>query len=299
MSRIRSIHPGLWTDDGFMALTPLARLLAIGLWNEAYDDGVFVWKPLTLKARIFPADAVDVPALLEELLAGNFIKKTSHDDRPIGLIRNFRVYQRPKKPNSSGMLSELDAEYVGLVPHQFPTGSENSPQMEEGGGRGEEEKDDNEPRAPLLDPAPALFDEVWLAFPRNPTSSEARARQQFETLGPQEQRALLPAAKDFSSWFEKDREARQRSPEDAQRFAPHLSTWIATGQWKEPPPGTGREPRADLVVLTAGDPDFVAVEALRGRKLFVGSPLGRVTLERTEVERARRHALTEAGDGAR
>ena len=68
MSRIRSIHPGLWTDDSFMSLSAFARLLYIGLLNEAWDDGVFEWKPLTIKARIFPVDSVDVPALLDELV---------------------------------------------------------------------------------------------------------------------------------------------------------------------------------------------------------------------------------------
>lgn len=142
MARIRSIHPGIWTDEGFMALSAHARLLLIGLWNEAFDDGVFEWKPLTLKARIFPVDAVIVDDLLAEVEAVGFIRPAYSPDgeKRIGLIRNFQRFQRPKKPNSSGMLPDEWREYVGLkgdssepVPNQFRTSGEKSPQMEDGG----------------------------------------------------------------------------------------------------------------------------------------------------------------------
>jgi hypothetical protein len=144
MSRIRSIHPGLWTDDAFMALSAHARLLIIGIWTESFDDGVFEWKPLTLKARIFPVDAIDVPTLLDELAAGGFIRREEVGGRQVGLVRNFRQFQRPKKPNSSGLLKPEWETYVGKsaasgepVPNQSDTGGEKSPQMEDGGGRGE------------------------------------------------------------------------------------------------------------------------------------------------------------------
>lgn len=150
MARIRSIHPGIWTDEAFMSLSAYARLLLIGIWTEAFDDGVFDWKPLTLKARIFPVDAVDVNELLLELFHANLIARLeSHPKKP-GIIRNFQRYQRPKKPNSSGMLSEEWLDYVGAkapdepsdddssepVRNQFGTGSEKYAQMEDGGGKG-------------------------------------------------------------------------------------------------------------------------------------------------------------------
>ena len=58
-----------------MTASAHARLLIIGLWCEAHDDGVFEWKPLTLKVRLTPADAVDVAALLDELLRLNFVRR--------------------------------------------------------------------------------------------------------------------------------------------------------------------------------------------------------------------------------
>ncbi|WP_221125745.1 hypothetical protein [Rhizobium bangladeshense] len=149
MSRIRSIHPGIWTDEAFMSLSAYGRLLLMGIWTEAFDDGVFEWKPLTLKARIFPVDMVDVNDLLAELVNQNLISRLeSHPKRP-GIIRNFQRYQRPKKPNSSGMLPDEWLDYVGAkappeapdddssepVPNRYGTSSEKPPQMEDGGWR--------------------------------------------------------------------------------------------------------------------------------------------------------------------
>lgn len=160
MSRIRSIHPGIWTDDAFMSLSAYGRLLLMGIWTEAFDDGVFDWKPLTLKARIFPVDNVDVNELLLDLVnAGCISRLESHPKKP-GVIRNFQRYQRPKKPNSSGMLPAEWLEYVGAkanpepldedgsepVPHQYGTGSEKSPQMEDGGWRMEKDQIEKETR---------------------------------------------------------------------------------------------------------------------------------------------------------
>jgi hypothetical protein len=142
MSRIRSVHPGLFTDESFMSASAHARLLMIGLWVEAWDDGVFEWKSLTLKAKLFPVDNVDVGALLAELTALNVVRQFHAGGKTFGAIRNFRKFQRPKKPNSSKVLPADLEPYVGelettpeLVPNHSPTGGENPPQMEDGGGR--------------------------------------------------------------------------------------------------------------------------------------------------------------------
>lgn len=137
MARIRSIHPGLFTDEAFMTASTSARLLIVGIWTEAWDDGVFEWKPVSLKARLFPADNVNIASLLSELSDLNFIREFSVGDRKYGAIRNFRKFQRPKKPNSSDVLPDELRIYVAIdsvssppVTHQFGSGSENPPQME-------------------------------------------------------------------------------------------------------------------------------------------------------------------------
>lgn len=106
-----------------------ARLLFLGLETEAFDDGVFVYQPVTLKARIFPADSIDVNELLEELEGLDMIRRFESGGRQYGVIWDFLRRQRPKKPNSSNIPlgSEL-ATFVGTTGRQQSgTGSEPAP----------------------------------------------------------------------------------------------------------------------------------------------------------------------------
>lgn len=110
MARIRSIHPGLFTDDAIMEASLAARWLLLGILTECDDQGAFQWKPATLKARIMPNDQVDVAALLDELVALKWLRSFEHEGGKFGVVRNFCKFQRPKKPNA-----------VYFVPDQFRT----------------------------------------------------------------------------------------------------------------------------------------------------------------------------------
>lgn len=148
MARIRSVHPGLFTDEAFVSVSMAARLLLIGLWTESDDNGVFEWNPVKLKMRIFPADDANVAGLLIELKSVNAIEDFEYG-KIYGAIRNFRKYQRPKSPKAIHPIPEYIKEYVGLVPQngeaepderpQFPQNGEIPPQMEDGGDKMEEE----------------------------------------------------------------------------------------------------------------------------------------------------------------
>jgi hypothetical protein len=128
MARIRSIHPGLFADEAFVSCSPYARLLAIGLWTEADDHGLFDWKPLTLKMRIFPADGVLVDDLLAELETANVVQRIILNGRRYGLVRSFCRYQRPRRPSYRLPIPTEYWNYIGLnpdgsVPNHGSTGS--------------------------------------------------------------------------------------------------------------------------------------------------------------------------------
>jgi hypothetical protein len=169
MSRIRSIHPGFFTDEDLVSVSVSARLLFLGLGVEADDKGMFEWKPLTIKMRIFPADNVDVPALLGELVGANAICPYEIDGRKFGAIRNFRKFQRPKTPNDIHPSTADIRNYVGLPDansEPFPRKGEKAPQMEDGGGKMEVGKSDADasaaaPATPVepVDPEKVMFDQ--------------------------------------------------------------------------------------------------------------------------------------------
>ncbi|MCE2579563.1 HNH endonuclease [Komagataeibacter sp. FNDCR1] len=114
MARIRSIHPGLWTDEDFVSMSMEARILYIGIWSESDDQGAFAWKPRTLKARILPGDNVDAVALLQEMIDAGLVRQSEDEGSPIGLLKNFCKWQRPKKPTLFFSIPEEMRSFVGL-----------------------------------------------------------------------------------------------------------------------------------------------------------------------------------------
>ena len=260
MARIRSIHPGLFTDEAFMELTvecPLAAPLLMGLWCEADDNGAFAWKPLTLKARCLPATDLRIEPLLERLVQGRFVKRFEIAGSAIGVVRNFGKFQRPKKPKAIHAVSEEMRAYAGFgaadapedsseaeddggsepVPNRYGTGSELCPQREEGGGKREEI--DSPPPPPAEARAPDRsegkgFAELTgarvVAFPvRDPFEAEARllaagldlaGAADFQALGP-----LLSSGgagrADVLAAIEDARRAGERAPR----------SWSGLGGW--------------------------------------------------------------------
>lgn len=159
MSRIRSVHPGLFTDRVFARLSADAALFLIGLWTEADDQGIFRWEPFELRLRLRAGKDGDTEPLLEELEAGNCIRSYEIRGHKYGAIRNFRKFQRPKSPSATHPITDKWRRYVGLLqpisemdgdnhtpptpngeteehqPSSFPQNGEISPQMEDGGCR--------------------------------------------------------------------------------------------------------------------------------------------------------------------
>jgi hypothetical protein len=113
MARIRSIHPGIWTDEDFVEMSAHARLFLFGLWNEADDFGVLEWRPTKLKMRLAPADVIDAAGLMDEIRASGFIEKIEREGKTYAVIKNFRKWQRPKNP--SAPLIEIDGEIEGII----------------------------------------------------------------------------------------------------------------------------------------------------------------------------------------
>jgi hypothetical protein len=114
MARIRSIHPGFWTDEAVVSVSRDARLFFIGLWNQCDDKGVFEWKPVALRLRIFPADPIDVVPLLDELAGVDLIRRFEAEGRWYGVVRKFVTYQRPKKRNDLYPLQQELRLFSGL-----------------------------------------------------------------------------------------------------------------------------------------------------------------------------------------
>jgi len=97
-----------------------------------------------------------------------------------------------------------------------------------------EPREENNPPAHSEPGASAggLFDRVWEAFPRNPTSPEAEARRRFARLKAKDQVLVFAAAERYAKWFAADCTRRKRTVDAGLAFVPHLSTWLETAGWR-------------------------------------------------------------------
>ena len=81
MARARNIKPGFFTNEDLVELDFATRLLFAGLWTVADREGRLQDRPKKIKIDVFPADNLDIDAMLQAL----------HDRKPIhrgGLVHH-------------------------------------------------------------------------------------------------------------------------------------------------------------------------------------------------------------------
>lgn len=98
MAKIRSIKPSFWEDEKIGSLPVEARLLFIGTWSLADDNGVLRGSPAYLRSQIYPYDeavtAADVRRWIELLTAERMLVPFTHRGEHYLLVRRFRDHQK-------------------------------------------------------------------------------------------------------------------------------------------------------------------------------------------------------------
>lgn len=100
MARIRTIKPEFWSSEQIMDLSPMARLLFIGLWNFCDDGGNHPASAKTLKAEVFPSDDItstDVQRLLDELSSNSLIVTYSSNSKDFWHVNGWK-HQKIDRP---------------------------------------------------------------------------------------------------------------------------------------------------------------------------------------------------------
>ena len=111
MARNRMIKKEFWTSEQIMNLPIEARLLFIGMWNQADDEGILKNSPMQLKAQIFPCDmeiTIDtVNSYLAQIKQQKLIvfnEKTEKEDQDLIRIRKWSQHQQINKPTPTKYL---------------------------------------------------------------------------------------------------------------------------------------------------------------------------------------------------
>lgn len=139
MARQRFIWPDLWTDPGIGVLAPLERLLFIGLFSLADDEGRIDGSPAYLKAAVFPYDPFTVEEV-ETLRNGlvdrlpNVVLYQTGSEQVIALARwsdhQKPKYARPSKfppPPGKPRKQRVSKADSGKPPGKLPEDSGNVP----------------------------------------------------------------------------------------------------------------------------------------------------------------------------
>jgi len=103
VARIRTIKPEFFLHDRLAELSPLHRLLFVGLWTQADRDGRLKDRPRRIKVAVLPYDDADVDAMLDDLHRGGFLVRYAVDGDQFIEITGFSKHQsvNVKEPKST------------------------------------------------------------------------------------------------------------------------------------------------------------------------------------------------------
>ena len=94
MARTRSIKPSFFKNEYLAECEPMARLLFVGLWTLADSQGRMEFRPLRIKAELFPYENCDILGLLKQLADRGFVRAYESGDMKVLEIPTFGEHQR-------------------------------------------------------------------------------------------------------------------------------------------------------------------------------------------------------------
>ncbi len=219
--RQRMVSPSFFVDEGLVTVSPMARLLFIGLWCIADREGRLEDRPIRLKMMLFPCDECDVSELLDELVRVGVIIRYVVGSQPLVQVENFTKHQHP---HHREMPSELPP-CMDVKPRAFAHGTDKSREKARH-GPSESESESEYIERPLSEkPARTVaystsFLEFYAAYPRK--VAKADAAKAWKRLTDDDRKAATAGVQSFA--FDK---------RDDGRFIPHPSTWLNQRRWED------------------------------------------------------------------
>lgn len=110
MARARNIKPGFFTNEDLVELTFATRLLFAGLWTLADREGRLEDRPKKIKIGVFPADDVNVDAMLQELHDAKFVQRYEVNGVRYVKITNWYKHQNPHHTEKPSVIPDANGE---------------------------------------------------------------------------------------------------------------------------------------------------------------------------------------------
>jgi len=118
MPRQRVLKPEIWTDEGFIELSPQAKLLFIGLISHADDEGRGISNVSAIRAKVFPVDHdltdEDIANYKQDVakkLRVRFYRVNGRDYYQLDRWNDHQYIQKSKKSNIPPPDNKITDEY--------------------------------------------------------------------------------------------------------------------------------------------------------------------------------------------
>lgn len=218
MARMRTVKPEFWVDDKIVDLSVLAKLLYIGLWNFADDDGYLEDSPRRIKRQIFPDNDYDVAGALVELTRGGMLRKCASDQGDVLHIVKFRDHQKPQHPSPTKFTGIREIS-VNLPPPHEDSRVLMSPHPVEESSGGE--------RSATLRVTESDFDEAYSHWPKK--TERKKSFEKFKDVA--RRRGLEEITTDVIRFGDAYAKSTDR------QFVPALVVWLNGERWTDELPG--------------------------------------------------------------
>lgn len=257
MPRIRQIKPETWDDEILGSVSRDARLLFVGSWNFADDEGRIRWTAASLKSKIFPYDEdltiADVQGMMDELEAVGRVRSyviSGAVSQTFAVVVNFARHQVINRPRPSSLPAPprvgADPDPGGGAPVPFSDdavsdeGVITDDSLAEGEGEGVNNNPSpqlvlvpttpkRKPRTPSADGDLPGFTIWWEAYPRKTAKIAARKAYAKTIKAGITSDHLLTAVRRFAA-------TRKGEPP---RFTCHPATWLNEGRYDDEPEVSG------------------------------------------------------------
>ena len=164
MPRIRTIKPEIWCSRQFVECSTSARLLFIGFWNFADDNGVHPACEVRLKCEVFPADTCspnDVLAWIRELVNAGLLIEYDVQSESYWQVTGWH-HQKIDRPNARYPVPDDSTSIRRVLDESSPPETETETETET-----EKKERGSAPFNPRLLDLPfgtSEFKESWTSF---------------------------------------------------------------------------------------------------------------------------------------
>ena len=236
MARIRTIKPEFWTDETVVELDFGDRLLFIGLWNFADDQGFLPLRPKRIKMQVFPGDDYDVLAGLRRLHESSLVALYASPEGLLLHIRNWKRHQKISNPAREKYLqSDLRELSEWTLDVQSPLETYPAERKgREGKGNTCAPADAGREITPTPSQIDVEFDEWYASYPRK--RGKGQALKAYRAARKKADAPTLLAA------------IRRQTPVLIARgaeFVPYPATWLNGERWDDEPDNVRSLPAAD------------------------------------------------------